>query len=146
MGSPPPPPIKSLCRGLREGGRSMLQVSCPSHLKVALPHPQGWTDTETTAAWGAAQQASGQSFCSQNLEDGELKASSSPQVQRSKTPKVPGPSTCRPMKGQGARPSSLRGDQKGRLAVCTGLSECPHLHTSQFPLAFLEDDVTLRHL
>ncbi|NP_001122071.1 melanopsin isoform 2 [Mus musculus] len=40
----------------------------------------GWTDTETTAAWGAAQQASGQSFCSQNLEDGELKASSSPQT------------------------------------------------------------------
>eukprot|EP00073_Rattus_norvegicus_P053092 XP_017455476.1 PREDICTED: melanopsin isoform X3 [Rattus norvegicus] len=48
----------------------------------------GWTDTETTAAWGAAQQASGQSFCSHDLEDGEVKAPSSPQEQKSKTPKT----------------------------------------------------------
>nr|Q5XXP2.1 RecName: Full=Melanopsin; AltName: Full=Opsin-4 [Phodopus sungorus]AAU11506.1 melanopsin [Phodopus sungorus] len=40
----------------------------------------GWTDTEATAVWGAAQPASGQSSCGQNLEDGMVKAPSSPQA------------------------------------------------------------------
>ncbi|XP_076787602.1 melanopsin isoform X2 [Arvicanthis niloticus] len=40
----------------------------------------GWTDTETTAAWGAAQQARRQSFYSQDLEDGVVKAPSTPQT------------------------------------------------------------------
>ncbi|XP_055463981.1 melanopsin [Psammomys obesus] len=42
----------------------------------------GWTDTEATAAWEAALRTSGLSFCSQDLEDGEVKASSSPQTKR----------------------------------------------------------------
>ncbi|XP_059130536.1 melanopsin [Peromyscus eremicus] len=39
-----------------------------------------WTDTETTAAWGAAQQASGPPSCSQDLDNKEVKAPSSPQT------------------------------------------------------------------
>nr|CAO02487.1 melanopsin [Nannospalax ehrenbergi] len=45
----------------------------------------GWTDTEVTAAWGVAQEASGWSPYRHSLEDGEVKASPSPQGQEAKT-------------------------------------------------------------
>ncbi|XP_070327067.1 LIM domain-binding protein 3 isoform X7 [Odocoileus virginianus] len=47
----------------------------------------GWTDTEATAAWGAGQQVSGWSPCSQGLEDVEAKALPRPQ---GRDPEAPG--------------------------------------------------------
>nr|XP_044993707.1 melanopsin [Jaculus jaculus] len=47
----------------------------------------GWTDTEATAAWEVAQQASGRSPCSQGLEDKEIKTPPRSQGQEAKTPR-----------------------------------------------------------
>ncbi|XP_042546269.1 melanopsin [Dipodomys spectabilis] len=47
----------------------------------------GWTDTEAAAAWGDAQQMTGQSPCSQDLEDGEVKVLPRAQRKEAKTPK-----------------------------------------------------------
>ncbi|XP_017898137.1 PREDICTED: melanopsin isoform X3 [Capra hircus] len=46
----------------------------------------GWTDTEATAAWGAGQQVSGWSPCSQGLDDVEAKALPRPQGRASEAP------------------------------------------------------------
>ncbi|MXQ85732.1 hypothetical protein E5288_WYG016479 [Bos mutus] len=46
----------------------------------------GWMDTEATAAWGAGQQVSGWSPCSQRLDDVEAKALARPQGRDSEAP------------------------------------------------------------
>lgn len=102
----------------RKGAEAMLQ--CPPYLTTTLPLPQGWTDTEATAAWGAGQQASGWSPCSQGLEDVEAKALPRPQGRDPEAPgKVTGSDTCQSVKrwdrskyprelsGKGGRPNDL---------------------------------------
>ncbi|XP_054436469.1 melanopsin [Pteronotus mesoamericanus] len=47
----------------------------------------GWTDMGAAAVWGAAQQVSGQSPCSQGLEDVEAKAPPKPQGHEAEAPR-----------------------------------------------------------
>lgn len=85
-----------------QGGGRSRDAECPPHLTGTLPLPQGWTDTEVTAAWGTAQQMSGWSPCSQGLEDVEAKAPPKSQGQKAEASgKVTGPGTCQSIKGRG---------------------------------------------
>lgn len=68
----------------QEGGRSDAANAPSPHSDSPLP--QGWTDTEATAAWGAGQQVSGWSPCSQGLDDVEAKALPRPQGRASEAP------------------------------------------------------------
>lgn len=83
-----------------EGGRggAWCRVSFSPH-SCSPNFPQGWTDTEAAAAWGAAQQMNGWSLCGQDLDDEEAKSPPSPQGREAETSrKVIGYSTCQSVK------------------------------------------------
>lgn len=99
----------------RKGAEAMLQMPLSPHSDSLLP--QGWTDTEATAAWGAGQQVSGWPPCSQGLDDVEAKALPRPQGRASEAPgKVTGSQPVkrwdrskypREVSGKGGRPNDL---------------------------------------
>lgn len=85
---------------------------------MTLPSPQGWTDTEAAATWGAAQQVSGPSPCSLGLEDVEMKAPRKPQGSEAEAPrKVIGPSTCQSTKGRDKGEAAQKVAEKGELVL-----------------------------